>query len=202
MMKGLIEMNKYEIRTAKKKHAIINAALELFNTYGFVNTNVSEIAKLANVSQVSIYNYFGSKEALVLECAKVIMKDTIEKAKDLLSQDINFVDKVELALHLCSDQIHVSLNQYLNKEALSDTTLRTHLNNSFQTIKRELYKDFIELGKKEGIIPIKFKTNLILNYIDSLSLIDMDYNNLVEEEEQIHEMFLYGLFGKNRYLRN
>ena len=82
MEKGIL-MNKYELRTNKKKEDIVNSALALFRDNGFQNTSIKQIADRAKVSQVSIYNYFGSKDALVTECAKVIMKNTLENAKQI-----------------------------------------------------------------------------------------------------------------------
>ncbi|EGP8440429.1 TetR/AcrR family transcriptional regulator, partial [Listeria monocytogenes] len=50
-------MNNYEKRTLKKKTAIIQAALSLFGEQGFSDVSIKDIAALADVSQVSIYNY-------------------------------------------------------------------------------------------------------------------------------------------------
>lgn len=55
-------MNKYGMTTEKKKE-VANAALTLFKEKGFAETSIKEFAALAHVSQVPIYNYFGSKGA-------------------------------------------------------------------------------------------------------------------------------------------
>ena len=99
-------MNKYELRTNKKKEAIIHSALELFSTNGFQNTSIKQISDKAQVSQVSIYNYFGSKDALVTECAKIIMKNTLESAKQILQEPIPFIEKINKALSLFTGEIH------------------------------------------------------------------------------------------------
>lgn len=51
-------MNNYEKRTLSKKTAIIEAAQILFGKQGFTAVSIKDIAALADVSQVSIYNYF------------------------------------------------------------------------------------------------------------------------------------------------
>ncbi|EBD1406725.1 TetR/AcrR family transcriptional regulator, partial [Listeria monocytogenes] len=91
-------MNNYEKRTLKKKTAIIQAALSLFGKQGFSDVSIKDIATLADVSQVSIYNYFGSKEALVGECARIIMQDTITLAEEILASEGTFTQKLERAL--------------------------------------------------------------------------------------------------------
>lgn len=55
-----------EIRL-EKKALIMNAALELFANEGYHTTSISMIAKKAGVSKGLIYNYFESKEALIIE---------------------------------------------------------------------------------------------------------------------------------------
>ena len=57
-----IYMNQYQKTTEKKKQAIIQAALRLFKEKGFKETSIKSIAEAAEVSPVSIYNYFGSKD--------------------------------------------------------------------------------------------------------------------------------------------
>jgi AcrR family transcriptional regulator len=157
-------VNKYEIRTNQKKENIVHAALELFNSKGFSNTTIKEIALFAKVSQVSIYNYFGSKNALVTECAKVIMEDTFKKAKLLLVADMNFNDKLVAALSLCTNKINYDLNNYLSKAALSDPALLNLLYESFNDLKCEIYVDYIELGKKEKVFDSTISNDTILFY--------------------------------------
>ncbi|HDK8945768.1 TPA: TetR/AcrR family transcriptional regulator, partial [Listeria monocytogenes] len=101
-------MNNYEKRTLKKKTAIIQAALSLFGKQGFSDVSIKDIATLADVSQVSIYNYFGSKEALVGECARIIMQDTITLAEEILASEGTFTQKLERALKLCNAEINLS----------------------------------------------------------------------------------------------
>ena len=45
----------------------MDAALELFVTYGYQGTTISQIAKKASVSKGLLYNYFKSKEELLHE---------------------------------------------------------------------------------------------------------------------------------------
>lgn len=54
-----------EIRKSKKK-LIMDAALELFGADGYHQTPISKIAEKANISKGLMYNYFKSKEELLL----------------------------------------------------------------------------------------------------------------------------------------
>ena len=47
-----------------KSEAILDAAIQAFSTHGF-GVSLDEVAKKAGVSKQTIYNHFGSKEALI-----------------------------------------------------------------------------------------------------------------------------------------
>ena len=60
-------MDGFEKRKLQKRESIRRAALELFQTYGFEKVSIGEIARRAGVSQVTIYNHFESKDAILEE---------------------------------------------------------------------------------------------------------------------------------------
>ena len=55
-------MNGFEKRREQKKKDILAAAGKLFFEKGFKETSVEEIAKLAKVSPVSVYNFLKPRE--------------------------------------------------------------------------------------------------------------------------------------------
>lgn len=72
-------MNGFERRKEQNRESIMQAALELFKAYGFGKVTVNDIAYEANVSQVTIYNHFGSKEKLVREVIINLLKNLLSK---------------------------------------------------------------------------------------------------------------------------
>lgn len=56
-----MSLNKTEIR----KRKIIDTATKVFSQIGFNEATISEIAKKANISEASIYEYFSTKEGLL-----------------------------------------------------------------------------------------------------------------------------------------
>ncbi len=62
------------MRPQKGKKKIFDAAMELFETQGYFATTVEEITAKAGVSKGLVYNYFSSKEALLV----ALMEDTTE----------------------------------------------------------------------------------------------------------------------------
>ena len=51
--------------TSKNTEAIVNAALELFKSKGYVNVSVSDICRAASVPRSSFYSIFAGKEEIV-----------------------------------------------------------------------------------------------------------------------------------------
>lgn len=192
-------MNKYEITTEKKKASIVNSAMALFKEKGFTGVSIKEIAALAHVSQVSIYNYFGSKEALVAECTNIIVSDILQQATEILTKDIEFVDKLKLALSLCSEELSNSISQYFAKEALGDPALANLLIENVNRKKTEVYREYIEIGKQEGIINSNIPTDTFLDFMEALNIMGskLELNdNTPTKIKHIHRLFLYGIIGK------
>lgn len=190
-------MNNYEKRTLKKKEDIINSSLTLFGKHGFSNVSIKDIASLAKVSQVSIYNYFGNKESLIVECAKVIMEDTIKLAEEILVSDEPFIQKLNRALLLCNTEINVSINKYLSKRASDDGQFLILLTKSINILKKEIYMKYISYGKKENIIDNKISDEVIQLYIDVINSLGMTIpeEELEKKQSEIVHLFLYGLIG-------
>lgn len=58
---------QFESIREEKKKLIFETALDLFALEGYHSTSINKIAKKANISKGLLYNYFESKEALLIE---------------------------------------------------------------------------------------------------------------------------------------
>lgn len=65
-----------------KEEQIIEAARDLFSTYGYKRVSMDEIAKKANVTKKTVYSYFKSKEELLKYC----INDEIKKMKKIVEE--------------------------------------------------------------------------------------------------------------------
>src|SRR5690554_5735283 len=88
-------MDGFERRREQKKKDILQAALDLFMKYGTQKVSVSEIAKKANVSQVTIYNYFESKDLLINEVLKYYIDKVWNEQIQILDSDLPFNEKLQ-----------------------------------------------------------------------------------------------------------
>ena len=192
-------MNQYQKTTEKKKQAIIQAALRLFKDKGFKETSIKSIAEAAEVSPVSIYNYFGSKDNLVTLCVNDLFEEITQQAEDILNSNLDFKTKLDHAFALCQEKMSQQISDYFQDKMVEDSVFSTLLAKAITVKKRDIYRAYIELGKEEGLIAEDLSTELILNVMDALNGMGnqiADSDNLETEVEQIHQIFLYGIFGK------
>lgn len=193
-------MNKFEIRTNKKKEAILKASRELFQKNGFINTGIKEIAALANVSQVSIYNYFGSKNLLVKEAISFIMDDIVVMLDEILSLTLPFTHKLTKAISLCNEEIGHKIEDYFSVTALEDPQMVQAMLDAVTDKKMIIYERFIEVGKKEGCIDDTIPTSTILDYVKAFDSIGSTPEYLQQDSkyrEDLLRLLLSGLLINN-----
>ena len=193
-------MNQYQKTTEKKKQAIIQAALRLFKEKGFKGTSIKSIADVAEVSPVSIYNYFGSKDNLVALCVNDLFEEITQQAEDILKSNLAFNTKLDQAFALCQEKMSQQISDYFQDKMVEDFVFSTLLTKAITAKKRDIYRAYIKLGKEEGVIAEDLSTDLILNVMDALNGMgnQLAHSDILEKEvEQIHQIFLYGIFGKN-----
>lgn len=103
------------------KEVIVQAALKLFSSKGFFNTSIRAIAKEAKISDGLLYNYFDSKEQLVMEVMKsafetidqiVLDDETADPVENVKQSIVNFTALLEQEL----DKIRLLAQMGLHKE--------------------------------------------------------------------------------------
>ena len=194
-------MNQYQKTTEKKQQAIIQAALRLFKDKGFKQTSIKSIAEAAEVSPVSIYNYFGSKDNLVALCVNDLFEEITQQAEDILNSNLDFKTKLDQALDLCQEKMSQQISDYFQDKMVEDSVFSTLLTKAITAKKGDIYRAYIHLGKAEGLIAEDLSTELILNVMDALNGMGNQLahsDNLETEVEQIHQIFLYGILGKKK----
>ncbi len=71
----------------KKRNEIFNAALDTFLEKGFVETTMREIADLAGMGKSSLYDYYKTKEDMLIYFAKDSLDEMIEKANEFIARE-------------------------------------------------------------------------------------------------------------------
>jgi len=196
-------MNGYEKRTNIKKESIINAARELFTKRGITDVSISEIAKKAGVSQVSIYNYFGNKNNVAKEVLVSYLDNVIEEYEVILKMNISFAEKLKIIMDKKHEAVLELDKSYFSKYAWEDMALQQVYKEAATTKAISIYKKFIELGKKEGAIDDRIPDDAIISFL-STSISIMQQSDYLKKSDEykigILQLFLYGMLGSDEKL--
>ncbi len=78
-------MGRREAQKARRQRAIFEAAIKLFREKGFAATTVDEIAAAADIAKGTFFNYFATKEAVLLHLNELLitrLAATVEATPD------------------------------------------------------------------------------------------------------------------------
>ncbi len=193
-------MNGFERRKELKKTNILEAALTLFLRYGIHKVSVAEIAREANVSQVTIYNYFESKENLAKAVIAFYVDQFWEEYEQLFDSDMPFPDKIKRIIFDKKDyanQINEEFfNDFMKEYATEDNYI---LKFYTETALPEFLKLFDE-GKEQGYVDPGISNEAILFYIQMFAEYmqrDGAMHNMLPMTEDLTKLFFYGVAGKS-----
>ncbi|MEK5414886.1 TetR family transcriptional regulator [Paenibacillus odorifer] len=196
-------MNGFEKRAAQIKLKIMKTTMEMLKNWEPKRLRIADIAKEAGVSQVTIYNYFGSKEALLSESFKDFVQKEIQKFEDYIYQEHSLKEIMGYILTM-ERETYSGLSPATVKELMvEDQEMFHYIEERYANDILPVLVKMVEDGKARGEISNKVSTKGIL------SLMGMYMRNageLLDEaskqedmdafiEEAIH-IFFYGICGK------
>ncbi|SFA80911.1 MULTISPECIES: TetR/AcrR family transcriptional regulator [unclassified Bacillus (in: firmicutes)] len=198
-------MNGFERRKQQKMEQIRQAAFSLFAKSGVQKVNIQEIAKGAGVSQVTIYNYYGSKDNLISDVVKHYLHSQLERFMLIKESSLSFTEKMARLMEdklASNDEISSEflINLVDENSAIAEMVQAFSMERSFPLI-----LDFLEEGRKSGDISENLSTNTIFFFMQSFSDSIRKYSEILASEEQKNRFvkesiyfFLYGLLGINK----
>jgi AcrR family transcriptional regulator len=103
----------------RSRGKIMEAALELFVTYGYQGTTISQIAKKASVSKGLLYNYFKSKEDLLHEIIRAHMEEGRIWLEFTFQMDASPHDKLRFAVEKSIELVQKDIRHWQLLTALA-----------------------------------------------------------------------------------
>ena len=141
------EMNKKD----RKKH-IQNTALKVFADKGYQNATISEISKIAGVSEATVYQYFGTKEDLLFSIPEEISNESTYELERVLPYIKGVEGKLRAILHMFVN-LYESNADYSNLMLLQLMANREFRNTAAHSAIRKsarMMLDCIRQGIEEG----------------------------------------------------
>lgn len=192
-------MNGFDRRKKEKMKDILAAAFDLFRKEGIEAVKITDIAEKANVSKVSIYNYFGSKEELARQVMFDYMDKKAEEFRGFMSEDLSFKEKYKLMLSVekgSVEELTTGSNEGLiDNNMLLSPQVQQFLQTYAETKIKPIFIEFIEQGKREGDIDSEIATETILMYIQAVNGI-LSSPITLQQRMDLGTLFFYGLRGK------
>ena len=115
-LKDIPVENRAERKKKETQQKIIKVAMDLFQSQGFSNTTMEQIAEEADIARKTLYNHFPVKEAIVDDYVRGISKEFTQQAlvtlpdfPDTRSRLLNTLGKVYKEVEINQELIGISL---------------------------------------------------------------------------------------------
>lgn len=202
-----MKMNGLELRKQQKRKDIMNAAFTLFNKEGVKKVKISDIARYAGVSQVTIYNHFTSKEELVRAVMKEYMHQQFQTFKEIVEEDCTFAELIELIVFEKHKAVQ-SLDPSLLAEMLTtDEKLKEYVDHFYRTQTLPLFIQLLEKARERGEINASLSMESIMFYLNALKtevqrVPAETWSERKDFLDDVLQLFFYGLSGGPSTSRN
>jgi AcrR family transcriptional regulator len=193
------------IRKDEKRQRILNAAVALFSrSHDVKKVSVEDIAAEARVSPTTIYNYFGTREVLVIDTAKVLMREILKMGFGILRSDLPFPQKLQAIIAGKTDLIGQYSREVLGKLLGNDKSTAVYGRELYESEVKPLWREFIASGKKEGYIDPSIDDEALIAYLDLLRAgiagkpeLAVNYEQNMELLQEMSRLMFYGFLKKD-----
>lgn len=192
-------MNGFERVKEKKKRAIKDAALSLFTEWGYKKVKIEDIAKKANVSQVTIYNHFNSKDALFRDIIQEITIHEFQKHQEIAKQCIPFQEKMKHMIVREVKQASIFHPEMIEQMLQKDKELQTFLYTYQEEEILPWFLTLIEEAQHNNEINPSLSKDMILLYIEMFTNLGKTYGAQLLEGDfkkrmnELMTLFFHGI---------
>lgn len=203
----MIVLNGFEKVKEKKKRAIKDAALSLFSERGFNEVKIEDIAKKAKVSQVTIYNHFGSKDALFRELIHEFATTEFQFYQEIAAENMTFQEMFHKMMRRKMESGSLFHPDMLLQVIQKDPELREFIYRYQNETVLPWFLEILENAQRQNEINPNLSKEMILLYIQMFSKFGEDYGvQLLEDDREKHikdiiTMFFYGLSNPKNVTR-
>lgn len=168
----------FENISGEKRERILSAAAAEFAALGFSAANINVIARKADISIGSMYNYFESKEALFLTVGERGYRIILEVLSEINLDDGDIFDKFEKmfrAVQTYARKYRVYNQIYLDMASEGISHLSSQLSNTMEALTADYFKSLLSEAMGAGIIDSTLDMNVTAFCLDNL-IITLQYS--------------------------
>ncbi|WP_235949825.1 TetR/AcrR family transcriptional regulator [Paenibacillus apii] len=181
----------------------MKTTIEMLKTWEPKRMRIADIAKAAGVSQVTIYNYFGSKEKLLEQSFKDYIDQSIEGFEQFMQGNPTIKDFVKYSIDQEKAQYSVLSPSQIKELMVDDPEMFSYIQERYEKTVLPLIVRLVEEGKARNEISPKISSNSVLIFMnmymksvgDLLEVARKQDNMDIFLDEMTH-LFFYGLCGR------
>ena len=159
--------NKIELKKTKNRQKILNAAMNEFKTKGFASTSVADIMNGANLGVGTFYNYFNSKEEVLMSIVRQLfmqVEDSVQAQKNSSSLELLKFCAMDTARLIDENRFILPLLASAVKLSDKPEQLPKNLSPKF----KKIFEEIISQGQLRGEIRNDVSVDLISEMFHSI----------------------------------
>ncbi len=166
----------FNVISDDKRQRIYISAAKIFARDGFAKANTSEIAKDANISKGSLYDYFENKEDLYLTVSTHAISESRKNIDSIIDHSMNFFDQLKSIFlqglkFVIENREYAQLYANISTSGMEDFAKKLTLKVEKHTA--DYYKNALKKGISDGIIRPDIDIKMVAFIINSLYVILM-----------------------------
>jgi AcrR family transcriptional regulator len=163
MPKGLPLTEEERLR---RRREIFDASVHLFIEKGFYQTSMREVAEAAGIGKSSLYDYFQSKDDILISYFEYAIEGIAQKANEIIRQDHSVTEKLKNIMRMHLEYLVRNRQLFLrftleaqNLSPQSQEQLQM-LRHSYQDMIRSLIVEGIQSGELRPVNPLLAARNV------------------------------------------
>lgn len=133
----------------RRRREICDASVPLFLDNGFHETTMREIANAAGIGKSTLYDYFNSKDEILVSYFENEIQKITERAQEIVKQESSISEKLRRIMQMHLEYLVDNKNFYL-KLTIASQTLPLGSQEKIQ-VRRHAYQDMLRALIEEGI---------------------------------------------------
>lgn len=144
-----------EEEQARRRHKIFHQVVPIFVKKGFQETSMQEIADAAGLGKSTLYDYFKTKDEILVYFFEDQWNDVIEEAQKIAVQNCGADARLRKIMEAYLESLQANKNLFL-KLSVESQRLKLESQKQIQD-KRHAYQDIIRALIEEGVREGKFR---------------------------------------------
>ena len=182
----------------RRRHEIFSASVHLFLVNGFQETSMREIAEAAGMGKSTIYDYFKTKDEILLSMIEDDVDDLNRQVRIITQQALPAVEKLQRVMQtylnylLSKKAIFFKLNNEVQRLALQSQQRIQLKRHELQDMLSSLIKDAIQEGTFRPVNPL-LATRTILALLTPAAFTTRPTDTAEQMMTEAFEIFLRGV---------